>query len=386
MFALLDGVRKDYAWGSTSSIPGLMGVPEDGRPWAELWFGAHSSAPATLGPSGAPLDSVIAADPARHLGPTVHERFGELPFLVKFLAAEAPLSLQAHPSTEQACAGFDREDAAGIPVDAPHRSFRDRHHKPELICALTDFTALCGFRALGDTLELLGTVETSALDPIRRRLSTGRRDALAVTLDHLLNLEAEEATDLVGAVVDGCRSSRAASGRREREMAVDLATRYPGDAGVVTALLLNLVTLRPGEALFLEAGNLHAYLSGTGIEVMANSDNVLRGGLTTKHVDVPVLLDVVDATPVEPRVQKPPVHDGVAQYDTPVPEFSLRRVEIEGSRSVLGGPAVLICTGGAVTVDGQSLPPGRAGWVSADEGRLAVAGRGTLYRVGSGLH
>jgi len=380
MVELLEGVVKDYEWGSPSSIPTLIGVPEDGRPWAELWFGAHPSAPSTVGAAGRPLDAVIAADPVAQLGEEVHGRFESLPFLVKLLAAAAPLSLQAHPSSAQAEAGYAREDAAGIDLDAPGRSFRDRRHKPELVCALTGFEALCGFRDPTATADLLATIDTPALDPIRARVVDP-----GAALEYLLTLSAADAAELVAAVVAACRRAQPAPGQAERALAVALAARYPADAGVVTALLLNLVTLRPGEALFLGAGNLHAYLHGTALEVMANSDNVLRGGLTSKHVDVPTLLDVVEAEPVEPRIQRPVAVDGVATYETPVPEFGLARIDVDGAAAVAAGPAVLVCSEGAVTVGPHTVERGAAAWCPAADGPLEVGGRGTLYRVGIGL-
>ncbi|RMH76263.1 MAG: mannose-6-phosphate isomerase, class I, partial [Actinomyces sp.] len=302
--AALDGVVRHYDWGSPEAIPRLCGLAPDGRPWAELWLGAHPSAPAAVGPGRTPLDRLVAADPQGQLGPVVAERFGTLPFLLKVLAAARPLSLQAHPTLDQARRGFAREEAAGIPVDAPHRSYRDRSHKPELICALTTFDALCGFRHPVRTLALLDELATGALDPVRAALADSP-DAVGLSrvLRHLLELDAAEAATLVESVVAACAAADGSEFARERRTALRLAELYPGDAGVVTSLLLNRVTLRPGQALFLGAGNLHAYLGGVGVEIMANSDNVLRGGLTTKHVDVPALLEVVDTSPLEPEVQ-----------------------------------------------------------------------------------
>ena len=384
---LLEGVIRNYEWGSTSSIPSFLGRPETGEPWAELWFGAHPSGPSLLGAGHEPLHAVIAADPVAALGPATADRFGALPFLVKVLAAAAPLSLQAHPSIAQAEAGYAREDAAGIPLDAPNRSFRDRLHKPELICALTEFDALCGFRDPLATLEILATIETPALDPIRSRIrAEPNAEGLNGLLEHLLTLGSADAQALVAPVVAVCGRPGPDEGAGERTMAAALGARYPGDVGVVIALLLNLVTLSPGEALFLGAGNLHMYLNGTGIEVMANSDNVLRGGLTSKHIDIPTLLTVVDPQPFDPDVQRPPVVDGIASYDSPVPEFSLARIEVEGVQTVAAGPAVLICTDGSIDIGAHTLDRGEAAWLPAADGAVEAAGRGTLYRAGIGTH
>ena len=381
----LEGAIRKYDWGSTSSIPSLLGCAEDGKPWAELWLGAHPSAPSVVGESRTPLDELIAADPAAQLGTAVTDRFGSLPFLFKVLAAAAPLSLQAHPSVPQAEAGYAREDAAGIPIDAPSRSFRDRFHKPELICALTDFHALCGFRDPVATLDVLATIDTAALDPIRDRLAVfSDVDGLGPLLEYLLTLPATDAAALVAPVVAACGVPGSDRHADVRAMAAALGERYPGDAGVVTALLLNLVHLKPGEALFLGAGNLHAYLGGTGVEIMANSDNVLRGGLTTKHIDIPTLLEVVDARPIEPIVQRPALVQGIASYDTPVPEFLLDRLDLDGSATV-SGPAILLCTDGAVDAGSFSLERGAAVWLPAGDGIIELRGRGTVYRAGVNL-
>lgn len=381
----LEGAIRKYDWGSTSSIPSLLGCAEDGKPWAELWLGAHPSAPSVVGESRTPLDELIAADPAAQLGTAVTDRFGSLPFLFKVLAAAAPLSLQAHPSVPQAEAGYAREDAAGIPIDAPNRSFRDRFHKPELICALTDFHALCGFRDPVATLDVLATIDTAALDPIRDRLAVfSDVDGLGPLLEYLLTLPATDAAALVAPVVAACGVPGSDRHADVRAMAAALGERYPGDAGVVTALLLNLVHLKPGEALFLDAGSLHAYLGGTGVEIMANSDNVLRGGLTTKHIDIPTLLEVVDARPIEPVVQRPALVRGIASYDTPVPEFLLDRLDLDGSATV-SGPAILLCTDGAVDAGSFSLERGAAAWLPAGDGIVELRGRGTVYRAGVNL-
>ena len=381
----LEGAIRKYDWGSTSSIPSMLGCAEDGKPWAELWLGAHPSAPSMVGETRTPLDELIAADPAAQLGTAVADWFGSLPFLFKVLAAAAPLSLQAHPSVPQAEAGYAREDAAGVPIDAPNRSFRDRFHKPELICALTDFHALCGFRNPLATLDVLATIDTSALDPIRDRLAVSSDvDGLGPLLEYLLTLPAADAAALVAPVVAACRVPGPDRHADVRAMAAALGERYPGDAGVVTALLLNLVHLKPGDALFLGAGNLHAYLGGTGVEIMANSDNVLRGGLTTKHIDIPTLLEVVDARPIEPIVQRPALVQGIASYDTPVPEFLLDRLNLDGSASV-SGPAILLCTDGAVDAGSFLLERGAAAWLPAGDGIVELRGRGTVYRAGVNL-
>lgn len=382
---LLDGPIRHYDWGSTTAIPELLGRSPTGEPAAELWLGAHPSAPALVGPAHRPLDAVIAADPVAALGAAVADRFGELPFLLKVLAAAEPLSLQAHPTTAEAEAGFAREEAAGIPIDAPHRSFRDRRHKPELVCALSEFDALCGFRDPVATLDVLGSIDTPALDPVRDALRADPSPAgLRRLLEWLLTRDGAEAASLAGAVGEACRRAPGGDHGAERAMAASLSDRHPGDAGVVTALLLNLVTLRPGEALFLGAGNLHAYLHGTAVEIMANSDNVVRGGLTSKPIDVATLVEIVDPTPIEPAVQSPALVEGVADYDSPVPEFSLSRIELDGRLRLDPGPAILLCTRGHVVAGEHVLARGAAAWLPAADGPITLEGTATLHRAGVG--
>ncbi len=382
---IIEGVLQGYAWGSTTSIPDLLGRPVTGEPVAELWLGAHPSAPSLVGGAGVRLDELVAADTEAALGHDVAERFDTLPFLLKVLAADAPLSLQAHPSVAQAEAGFAREESAGIAIDAPDRSFRDRHHKPELICALTEFDALCGFREPEQTIEVFESIATPGLDTVCGMLRTDpTSEGLGRVLEWILTLDVADAAALVEPVVAACREDRGGPHAAERAMAAMLGDRYPGDAGVVTALMLNLLTLQPGEALFLGAGNLHMYLGGTGVEIMANSDNVVRGGLTSKHVDVTTLIEVVTPDPIVPAVQRPAAVDGVVRYDAPVPEFSLDRIELDGEVTIEGGPAILLCTDGRAESGDHTLDCGTAVWVPASDGDTVFEGRATIFRAGVG--
>lgn len=414
---------RHYDWGSRTAIPDLLGLPASDRPWAELWFGAHPQGPALVGEAGTPLDQTVAADPVAALGPEAAACFGRLPFMVKVLAAARPLSLQTHPGAEAARAGCAREDGLGLPRTSPERSFRDDSPKPELICALTPFEALCGFRDPARTLVLLESIDTPALDPMRRRLAAdptpdGLRDLTA----WLLGRDRAAAAEFNRQVAQACSpapvSERAegaarglglgqtagerASGKEQgsdewaaaRALVVDLGAQFPDDPGVAVALLLNRVTLQPGEALFLGPGLLHSYLGGTGVEVMASSDNVIRAGLTSKPVDIPAFLEVVSTDPVTPDIQRPAPVGGVADYRAPVREFSLQRIEADGEVSVGGGPAVLLCTrgrararearaGGREAGD-LEIGPGGAVWVDARTTTVTLRGEATVFRVGIG--
>ena len=294
MWQLTTAVRH-YPWGSRTVIPALLGEPSPAdRPHAELWVGAHPGGPSLL-TDGRPLDAAIAEDPGALLGPAVVDRFGpRLPFLLKVLAADTPLSLQAHPAPEQAEAGFAAEEAAGIPIEHPTRTFKDPYHKPELLLALTTFEALCGFRPVEESLHCLAKLQVPEVRPTLAALARG---GLRAAVPQLLALDAGRRAELVSAVAASASRFVAASDPEfinTYRWAAKLAETYPGDPGVVISLMCNHLKLAPGEAVYLPAGNLHAYLSGAGVEVMASSDNVLRGGLTVKHVDLAALIEVLD--------------------------------------------------------------------------------------------
>jgi mannose-6-phosphate isomerase len=368
LFVGIANVPRDYAWGSRTAIAELLGTDASGRPEAELWLGAHPGSPARLTDGSGDLRSIVAG--------------GWLPFLLKVLAAESPLSLQAHPAPEQARAGFERENAAGIPLDAPHRNYKDPFHKPELIVALSDtFDALCGFRPVAEARASLDRLEAApALDPLRRRL-TGD-DALPQVFEWLITRG--EGVDVL--VAELPRLAEHADGM-EFETVRRLSAAYPGDPGIAISLLMNTVRLSLGEALYLSAGNVHAYLEGVGIELMAASDNVLRGGLTPKHVDVPELLAVLDFTPHPvPYLRPEEPAPGLRVFRPDVPDFALVEVtgdRVESAPVPVPGPAIVLCTSGEFEVRGRrgsaTLSRGAAAFVSADEEELRITGAGTLF-------
>lgn len=363
----LSGVIRHYPWGSRTMLADLRGVdaPAD-RPEAELWYGAHPAAPATI--DGRPLTDIIAADPAAALGDRVRSTHGDrLPFLLKVLAAAEPLSLQAHPSLRQAQEGYARENDAGIALDAPDRNYRDDNHKPEIIVALTPFRALSGFRPIQHTRILFDTLNIPELDHYSAILDDDLR-ALFTTWITIPRASREKLIDaIVAASHDHLHRGDWISDILE--VVVSLNERYPGDAGVLGALLLNHVHLAPGQALHTDAGQLHAYLEGMGVEIMANSDNVLRGGLTSKYVDVAELVRVLDFAPtVNPRVELGA--DGA--FDAPVDEFRLYpRTLAAGEEFTVDndGPTIVLCTGGGVTGAG----PGGALWIPASAPAQSLA-------------
>jgi mannose-6-phosphate isomerase len=391
MWQLSSAVRH-YSWGSHTFIPGLLGlqVPAD-QPYAELWMGAHPDDPSKL-PDGQGLDAVIAADPDRLLGPAVTARFGpRLPFLLKVLAADGPLSLQAHPTSEQARAGFAAEEAAGIPRGDPTRTFTDPYHKPELLVALTTFEALCGFRPVEESLHCLAKLQVSELKPTIAALA---RRGLRAVIPQLLALSDRQRSLLVEAVaVAAARFVAAADPEfiNTYRWAVTLANAYPGDPGVVISLLCNHLKLSPGEAIFLPAGKLHAYLAGAGVEVMASSDNVLRGGLTEKRVDLAALIEVLDFTDGWVSVRHPVLGPGGLRYPIPVEDFDLTVCQLDRGSGGLttSGPQVLFCTDGRAVLasaDGELvLDTGCSAFVSAGI-PLTAHGPAVLYRATTNLH
>jgi mannose-6-phosphate isomerase len=371
MFVEITNTPRDYAWGSTTAIPELLGTAPTGRPQAELWLGAHPGSPSRVVGSDGSTAGGTLADVAR----------GRLPFLLKVLAAASNLSLQAHPSSEQALAGFEAENAAGIPIDAADRNYRDPFHKPELIYALSDpFRALCGFRPVAETRAVL---QAGGGDPRLRPLLDRLVDdsSLPGVFEWLITRGAG-VDELLAAVVE-------VSGDHDAWRTVRfLAERNPGDPGIAISLLLNSVSLTPGQVLYLPAGNIHAYLEGLGIELMAASDNVLRGGLTSKHVDVPELLKVLDFRPspvpyLEPERPQP----GVEVFRPDVPDFVLTVVSADaatdGVSLPLSGPAIVLCTSGRASLNGHQLERGHAFYV-AEEPSLAIGGDGMLFIASTG--
>lgn len=340
------GIVQHYDWGDVDAIPDLLGVAADGRPWAELWLGTHAGGPATIA-DGRQLSAVS----------------GPLPYLLKVLAAAEPLSLQTHPDADEARAGFDREERHGPDASAPERLYRDANPKPELIVALTHFDALCGFRPVAESVDLLRSLGATELAGDLMRLGLG------ATVSGMYRGTVE---------VRDALAACAARPEPEARLAVTLAEHHPHDPSVSVTLLLNRVVLEPGEAVFLGPGNLHAYLSGTGVEIMGASDNVIRGGLTYKHVDVDELLDVLDFTPLlDPVIRPVETSPGHWCYDTPHVPFRLWRFTVDSSMThTATGREILLCIEG----DTGPIRRGDAAYLAPGE-VLTLAGPATVFRV-----
>ena len=386
---------QNYAWGSRTAIAELCGqaTPAD-QPQAELWMGAHPKAPSQVMRAGQPtsLPDLIAEAPEAILGPEAAHRFANrMPFLFKVLAAAEPLSLQAHPDKDQARSGFERENRLGIPIDAPHRNYRDDSHKPEIICALTPFWGLNGFRHPAAIAENLTAYGPRTLSSLAARLEThdaGR--ALREFFTALLELTDKHKHEIIDEVAANARQKE---GRPPAAgWVLRLQGAYPGDIGILAPLFLNLVCLSPGQAMSLAAGQLHAYLEGVGIELMANSDNVLRGGLTPKHIDVAELTRVLQFNPSEPRLlvaQPEDAHAGI--YATDTEEFSLARIDVSAAHDFAAAPRrsaeILLAVEGRVTFrieDAQaelSISKGESVLVPACLPGYSIQGEGRLFRA-----
>jgi mannose-6-phosphate isomerase len=415
----LQNTVKHYEWGSPVHIPALLGADNSpGTPWAELWMGVHPGGPSRIAGNKAlannpanpsrtgelGLGDLIAANPDRCLGRSAAKKFGGLPFLFKLLAAAKPLSIQAHPNLEQAREGWRRENEKGLPLDAPNRNYKDNCHKPEILCALNPFTAMCGFRPPGEIGSLLAKCFAGAPRALREGIGPLQtalegKDPLKTFLEALFQLSPETLAELTAYA----RETVLPEG--EWDLVSRFAGLYPGDPGIIAPLYLNLLQLMPGEAVYLPAGVLHAYVHGFAVELMVNSDNVLRGGLSSKHVDAAELLSILDFNPYRPEILKPrPIGNGLSQYDAPCREFSLRVMKSRGGTAFFPekGPAIVVVTEGRLRVnagddknlngENWTLARGESAFIPAQEedgpdkagpglksGTLAFSGAYTIY-------
>jgi mannose-6-phosphate isomerase len=409
-----------YAWGSPYWIPRLLRVENPGEePWAELWMGAHPASPSTVQVRGGgiSLGQLIAGDPQRYLGTEGAANFGELPFLFKLLAAARPLSIQAHPGKEQARQGWQREQDRGIPPDAPEKNYRDANHKPEILCALSPFTAMCGFRLPRDIYDLLSAYLAGAsrslqsgLEPLWTALQgAGEGPPLRDFCKNLFSIPRELRAELTAYALSAQIQGPPGMDPGVWSLIRRLAEYYPGDPGILAPLYLNLLHLSPGQAIYLPAGILHAYVEGFGVELMANSDNVLRGGLTSKHVDVDELMKILYFHPFTPELISPRLGTageavpaepspaaGFFTYPSPCREFSLSTIQNLEGPFPLSAPAVIVVTGGRLSVSaGQrtgaapsgagtapvswELGPGQSAFIPPSAAPLELSGIYTLY-------
>jgi mannose-6-phosphate isomerase len=382
-----------YAWGSADLLPALLGLRPDGRPLAEIWMGAHAAAPSSVQIDGQDvgLDDLISRAPQPMLGADVIRESGvHLPFMMKLLAVDKPLSLQVHPTREQAEEGYCREDEAGLSLTDLSRDYRDRAHKPEVLYALTAFEMLCGFRPVADVRELLEGLRVEELDPILEGLDRpDPEEALRAVLTAVLTATPQRRQSVTRAVVGSAQARR--QERPAYRLLCDLARHYPDDCGIIASLLLDHLRIRPGEAVFIGAGMLHSYVRGLGVELMATSDNVVRAGLTAKHVDVREVLRLVEFAPGGPEALQPACSSGPAVFVPPVRDFALwtralgPAVDSAAGHTAQGppsGPRIALCFGGRCTLMCRTgrldLRPGQAVFVPHADGPFEISGMGAV--------
>lgn len=390
-FFLMNNPIQSYDWGSRDALTRLFGIANpDGKPQAELWMGTHPNGCSEIALEGQPtkLSALITRDPTTALGAATAQRFGSLPFLFKVLAAEKALSIQVHPSKAQAEEGFARDNAAGLAPDAPNRNYRDDNHKPELVFALTPYQAMNGFRTIAAILALFQRVNLAPLSELVAGLQADQSETgLAHFFRSLLLLSGERKEQALAELLAYARD------HQEEEtfaLITALSGQYPGDVGLFAPLLLNVITLQPGQAMYLDACTPHAYIRGTGLEIMASSDNVLRAGLTPKHINVDELLACTRciAKPEDQILLAPRMDAGVQHYDVPVPDFTFSVYPAGEHRLETASAEILFAIDGPLTLrheqgDSLTITSGQSAFVPASAGAYQVSAEGQFARAGN---
>lgn len=389
-FLLMQNPIQGYDWGSHDALTTLFGIPNPaGKPQAELWMGAHPNGCSEVVLAGdvQKLSTLINSAPAAVLGDATQARFGSLPFLFKVLCAENALSIQVHPSKAQAEAGFAREEAAGIDIKASNRNYKDPNHKPELVFALTPYQAMNGFRAIPAILALFERVKLATIADLVADLAANQNEAgLQHFFHQLLILTGPRKEDALAGLL-----AYAAAHQDEETFALvtSLAAQYPGDVGLFSPLLLNVVTLQPGQAMYLDACTPHAYVRGTGLEIMANSDNVLRAGLTPKYIDVAELLDCTRclAKPDDQILLSPRMEGAVQHYDVPVPDFTFSVYPAGEHALTTASAEILFAIDGTVILQqgkqSLRLEKGQSAFIPAATGSYQLLADGRVARAGN---
>lgn len=376
---------QTYSWGDDTFIQNLCSLEDmEGTPVAEMWLGAHPKAPSLIEHNGKQesLLSYINSHPAQFLGKAADVSPSSLPFLFKVLAAKEPLSIQVHPDKLTAELGFAEENKLGIALDAPTRSFKDDNHKPELLCALTDFSALCGFREYKDIIDNL---RSFTLDTLWSHFDLFSINPSAETLKGLFqDIMASSESQLQEAVSRIMKAQpQADSPAYElRNLCLSLAEKYRFDPGITAPLLFNLVNIKAFDAIYIEAGILHAYLNGAGLELMANSDNVIRGGLSPKHIDLERLFSISNFLPYQPHwVPVTRLDEQTYIYHTPAKEFKLMLLELKSHHSLptSNKPMIVLCLHGNVSLSAELvLGRGEAAFIDAEEAIINFNGNALL--------
>jgi mannose-6-phosphate isomerase len=389
---ILQNPLRHYAWGSRTHIPALLGqdVPS-AQPVAEMWMGAHPSAPSQAGDHD--LLTEIKRDPEGILGASIAAKYNsQLPFLFKLLAADIPLALQVHPNRQQAHTGFVRENQAGIPLYASNRNYKDQNHKPELLCAISDFWALNGFREIPQIIELLQRVKLTSLSGELRELELHPHSAGLRNFFHtLMTLPGQRKTQIISELMQN--SLTALQGLPELSWLLRIHALFPHDIGIICILMLNLIHLRPTEAMFCNAGELHSYLGGFGVELMANSDNVIRGGCTIKHVDIDEMMSILNFTHRSiPHIYPEYLQENECVYRTEAKEFMLSSILVNRKQPWISPPKrgieIIICLEGQADISTADAPEytttlrsGVSAVIPAQTGGYAIQGHASLYKA-----
>ncbi|WP_413113074.1 mannose-6-phosphate isomerase, class I [Thaumasiovibrio sp. DFM-14] len=386
-FYKMHNVIQDYAWGSKTSINTLFGIENaTQKPQAEIWMGAHPNGCSQVEVDGerVSLAELVAQAPEKMIGGKTQATYGELPYLFKVLAAEKALSIQVHPSKAQAEAGYAREEAASVALSAANRNYKDPNHKPELVYALTSYQAMNGFRELDEMVALFEQVAVSAIaDLVAALKAGGDGQALQAFFHAMLSLSGERKDAAVAALMAYAKVQQA---QPLFALLVDLEQQYPGDIGLFAPLMLNVLTLQPGEAMFLDACTPHAYIKGTALEIMANSDNVLRAGLTPKYMDVEELVACTrfESMPADSLLTQPVVEAGIEHFPVPVDDFKIsfyqgeHQLEVSSAEIVLAVDAPLTLTCGETVL---CLQKGESAFVPAATGRYSATSTGRYARA-----
>ena len=391
---LMENTIQFYAWGSASAIPKLMEKKNpSGKPWAELWMGAHPKAPSLVNSEGRWLSllELTRNHPHNILGRKTAKKFGDqLPYLFKVLAAAKPLSIQAHPDLNQAKQGYEREDRLAIPLDAPNRNYKDDNHKPECLCALSEFWALSGFRPVPEIITLMTAACPEGLAKELRHLKTATgSEGLKTFYSGLMSMAPQKQKQVIAETLQRIDE---VSDQDSAYWVKRLTEAYPTDIGVLSPMFLNLTCLKPGQAIFLPAGELHAYLEGLGIELMANSDNVLRGGLTPKHIDLPELLKVVNFKPRPIQLLNTTISGGNEKiFSNPASEFVLSSITVLKNTAYVSATSrsveMLLCTNGEAVVEDKGthqqlrMRKGQSVIIPAVVKSYTIEGRADIYKA-----
>jgi len=388
----LDNVIQNYVWGSTTSIADLFGIENrDGSPQAEIWMGAHPNGCSKIETTGELLSEMISNNPNDTIGAYTQQRFGELPYLFKVLAAEKPLSVQVHPKLSDAQRGFAKENELGIELNAFNRNYKDANHKPELVYALTFYRAMNGFRALNDMISIFEQAAVATLENDLNALKNNpNSDGLRTFFTTVMSLSGEQKAQALAELKTNITTKATTKMAREAfAMVVEFSADFADDIGLFSPLLLNVIELAPGEAMFLHAATPHAYVQGTGLEIMANSDNVLRAGLTPKFMDIPELIAHTEfhSIPSDEILLAPVKKDNKDNYPIPVDDFGFDIINVSATSNTqyVRGAEILFCIKGEVTVENGdtalTLKPGESLFVCNSAQTYSYQGNGTIARA-----